>query len=1072
MAQVCARCDAPAPDDARFCASCGAPLRPLEGAERKLATIVFADLVGSTELAAGLDPEELRGRLAPFFDVARAVLEEYGGTLEKYIGDAVMAAFGVPRAHGDDADRAIAAALALSARVAERGDGLAVRVGVETGEVLALDREGDLAVTGAAVNAAARLQQAGASGEVVVGARAARSCRAARLERRGDVQAKGFPEPLAAWRALSVERQPLPAAATPFVGRDDDLELLRLAYRRAVRQRSPQLVTVTGEAGIGKTRLANELITEVAAAPSPPEVLLGRNPPYGQGIALWALGEIVREAAGARSEDSADTVRDALAARLQRLGADDAAELASVLAIPVGGDERDGDVEEALMRAWRRLLALLAGERPVVVGIDDAHWADDGLLDLVEEVVLGLQEAPVLVLCTSRPELVERRPGFGGEAPNVTRIELRPLVPEAAAALSAALLPDPSPELASRVAAASGGNPFFAEEMTRRIADDPGAAGSEALPETVQAAVAARLDLLPRAEKKAIRYAAVLGQGFTARSLADLVGEPVGESLDGLVRKALVQERMAEGPGRYAFRHQLIRDVAYASLPRAERARLHEHAAAAIAVGTHPELAELVAYHRLRAAELEPSGERGEAAYRAVTVAAGVTSRRGASLRAQHLYEQAAQRAPSPLESLDSLAAASDIAVRRFRGDEALQLRREQAAAAEAAGEDAIAAEAYARAVEIGARMGGVTGEISEPDLRAMLRRGLELVAADNASTRARLLLDEGWIAWRFSRKADMRRPAREGLALARASGEPALISSALDAATALEWFEGHYRAAVANSRERLELLDRAGGHAAAVDYERSDALHMLIASLIQAGALREAAAYAAQQRESDLRIGVEHSAWERELQTAFYLGDWDLALERAQQVREAWVEAGRPPISSWALGLSVPIAIHGCRGDERRSLEWRDFVLDALPEHNTEIDAALLMRGEALLHLGRYDEAADLLTPLRDRWSWSGAGYRAIRAEALVLAGRADERTIADVEAIASEHPLARGIARRAAGIVAGDDAPLREALAIFRAIECPHQEARTGWLLGGEERAAAQRILERLRVPPPATP
>jgi hypothetical protein len=927
------------------------------------------------------------------------VLEEYGGTLEKYIGDAVMAAFGVPRAHGDDADRAIAAALALSARVGEHGGGLAVRVGVETGgEVLALDREGDLAVTGSAVNAAARLQQAGSPGEVVVGERAARSSRAARLERRADVQAKGFPAPLPAWRALSVEQEPLQAAAAPFVGREDDLELLRLAYRRAVRQRSPQLVTVTGEAGIGKTRLANELLTEVSATPSPPEVLLGRNPPYGQGIALWALGEIVREAAGARSEDSADAVRDALAARLERLGAEDAYELASVLAIPVGADERDGDVEEALRRAWRRLLGLLAGERPVVVGIDDAHWADDGLLDLVEEIVLGVQEAPVLVLCTSRPELVERRPGFGGEAPNVTRIELRPLIPEAAAALSASLLPYPSPELASRVATASGGNPFFAEEMTRRIADDPEAGGSGALPETVQAAVAARLDLLPRAEKRAVRHAAVLGQGFSARALAELVGEPVGAALDALVRKALVQERVAEGPGRYAFRHQLIRDVAYASLPRAERAYLHEQAAAGIVIGTHPELAELVAFHRVRSAELEPSEERGHAAYRAVVEAAGMVARRGAIKRAQGLYEQGAELAGSTRGRLDCLAAASDVAVRRWRGDEAVALRREQAAIAEAAGEDALAAEAYARAVEFLARMGGVSGELPEPELRAMLDRGRELVAGDDASTRARLLLDEAWIAWRFSRIAEMERPTQEALALARASGDPALISSALDAASALDWYEGRFQAAVANSRERLELLG-GSGQSHAVEYERSDALHMLISSLTQA---------------ADRRPRLPR-------------------------------RGGRVPGVARLRPGGAPRRQHPARG--------------GVADVGRGADAP-----RALRRGGRAHGAAD--RPL----VVVGPAYRAIRAEALALAGR-DERTLADVEASSFEHPYARAIARQAAGMVEGDDAKLREALAIFRDIECPHQEARTGWLLGGEQRAEAEPILERLRVPPPAT-
>ena len=286
----------------------------MEGAERKLATMVFADLAGSTELASGLDPEDLRAKLESFFELAREALTGYGGTIEKYIGDAVMAVFGVPRAHGDDADRAVAAGLQLARQVAERGDGLAVRIGIETGEVLATQRGGDLAVTGDAVNAAARLQAAAEPGEVLVGERAARSTRLARLERRGPIDAKGFPAPLKVWRALEMATQ-VRLAATPFIGRDDEVELLRMAYRRAVSQRVPELVTVTGEAGIGKTRLASELFAALAKSEPRPRILLGRNPPYGRGIAFWALGEMLRSAAGVSAAASVGEVRIALADR-------------------------------------------------------------------------------------------------------------------------------------------------------------------------------------------------------------------------------------------------------------------------------------------------------------------------------------------------------------------------------------------------------------------------------------------------------------------------------------------------------------------------------------------------------------------------------------------------------------------------------------------------------------------------------------------------------------------------------------------------------------------------------------
>ena len=373
--------------------------------------MVFADLVGSTEMASDLDPEELRGRLAPFFEVARSTLEEHGGTVEKYVGDAVLAVFGVPRVHTDDPDRAVAAALALTERVASMDQGLAVRVGIETGEVLALDGGDDLSVTGEAVNAAARLQQAAAPGEVLIGERAARACRASEVHEAEAVEAKGFPEPLRVWRAKSAGTERM-GTSVPFVGRDDDMALLELVYRRAARDRVPELVTITGDAGVGKTRLASELTERLAATDPAPETLLGRNPPYGRGIAFWALGEILRAAAGAGAEDSVASVHDALGERLASLGAEDADELAHSLATALGGEARDGDVEDELKRAWRRLVALLAGERPLVIGIDDAHWADDGLLDLVEEVVFRQDDVPLMVLCTSRPELLERRPGL------------------------------------------------------------------------------------------------------------------------------------------------------------------------------------------------------------------------------------------------------------------------------------------------------------------------------------------------------------------------------------------------------------------------------------------------------------------------------------------------------------------------------------------------------------------------------------------------------------------------------------------------------------------------------------
>ena len=295
------------------------------------------------------------------------------------------------------------------------------------------------------------------------------------------------------------------------------------------------------------------------------------------------------------------------------------------------------------------------------------------------------------------------------------------------------------------------------------------------MPDTVQAAIAARLDTLPPAEKRAMQQASVLGYTFLERALAELLDESPAEALAGLATKALVEERAAVGPGRFGFRHQLIRDVAYASLPRSERVKLHERAAEGIvgrAGERFPELAELVAFHRTQASELDPSAERAEAAWRATVEAARLVAQRGGSNRAQELYAQAAELAPGSEACVEALQAAAAVAIRRFRGDDALALMRREAEVAEAAGEPGLAASALARAVEVASRMGGITGDVPRSELEAMIARGDELAGDADATTRARLLLDRAWLVWRFGPQEACALVARAGLAMARETGD------------------------------------------------------------------------------------------------------------------------------------------------------------------------------------------------------------------------------------------------------------------------------------------------------------
>lgn len=1026
--------------------------------------MLFADLVGSTELATELDPEDLRGRLEPFFEAARSALEQHGGTVEKYIGDAVMAVFGAPVAHGDDPDRAIAAALTVVDRVSSIDGDLAVRVGIETGEVLAVPESGDLRVTGEAVNAAARLQQAASAGEVLVGERTARACRRAQLERDGSVDAKGIEAPLTAFRAVAVcDDDEL--SEVPLIGREDDLQMLRLIARRAAREQVPQLVTVIGEAGIGKTRLAAELFGELRADGW--RTVVGRSPPYGHGIAFWALGEILHDAAGMSADARADEVEPALGGLLSEVGAEDAAELAGALVVAMRGADEGADAEDELKRAWRRFVALLATDRPLAIGIDDTHWADEGTLNLLEEAAFGLHHAPVIILCTSRPELAERRPEFGRAARNNTQLELMPLDSGSATRLAELLLPQDRRTVAGRIAAAAGGNPFFTEEVSRAIREERDDAFPERLPDTVQAAIAARMDLLPAAEKRALQYASVLGHTFAQGPLGDLLGTPPGDLLWALRRKALVEERSTADAGHYAFRHQLIRDVAYNSLPRADRANLHEQAAdALLAREPFAERAELVAYHLTQALELQPTPERRAAACRSVNEAAASAVRRGAAARGQELYEQMAQLAHGP-EAVDALWAAADVALRRWRGDHAMRLLREAGEAAERIG-DPRAAAAYAKAVEVGSRMGGISGSPSSDALAPMLERGRELVDQGDLVTMARLLLDEAWLAWRDDQMLGMERPARRGLELARETGDLAVLQSALDAVTASDWQQGRHRSAVEHTRERLDLLSEAP-RTATLDVERSDALHMMIESLLQTGEFHEAEAYAREARDLDLSRGIIYSAWQRGLLPAFFLGRWDDALEMATRVREAWIAAERPPLGAFATSIACAGAILGIRGDSG-SGQWFEIAEELSTGGSGNKAGVWVMEADVELHQGLVERAAErFASPISTTWFRSP--YLAGRAEVYARLGREDvDEAIEVAEKNIGEHLYGFGILLRAKGIRSGEKAALQESMELFRRLECPYQVARSGWLLGGDARDDAKNIFERLGATTPA--
>jgi class 3 adenylate cyclase/tetratricopeptide (TPR) repeat protein len=579
----CANCGAELPPQARFCPSCAAPVErePEPAEERKVATVLFADLVGSTALGSEQDPERTRVLLDRFYAAMAEEIELAGGTVEKFVGDAVMAAFGAPAALEDHAERALHAALGMQRRLRELfGDRLALRIGVNTGEVVVgRPREGSSFVTGDAVNVGARLEQAAGPNEILVGERTAAAVRGAfELAEPMVVEAKGKPEGVAAQRlvrALSLMRpRGVGGLRTVFVGREAEVDRLREAYNRACSEGKPQLVVVAGDAGVGKSRLLRELWAWLAEQEPQPMQRTGRCLSYGHGIAYWPLAEVLREHFGLQEDDGPEVAVE----RLSRF---------PYLGLTLGLDVAEGlhplAARERLHDSWAEFLQEIAAERPTVMLIEDVHWAEDDLLDLLDSLVAQVQ-GPLLVFATARPELLERRPGW-----HRWTLPLEALREGTAGELLDGLVGIELPaQLRGAIVDRAEGNPFFVEELLAtlidrgvlqrqnggwRCADLP--EGFE-VPDTVQAVLAARIDLLPAAEKAALQAAAVIGRVFWTGPVYELVGG--SPDFDLLAERDFVRRRAGSsisGEREYAIKHALTREVAYASLPKARRAQLH-----------------------------------------------------------------------------------------------------------------------------------------------------------------------------------------------------------------------------------------------------------------------------------------------------------------------------------------------------------------------------------------------------------------------------------------------------------------------------------------------------------------
>jgi predicted ATPase/class 3 adenylate cyclase len=602
--------------------------------ERKVVTVFFADLVGFTGRAEQLDPEDVRAMLSPYYARVRSEIERFGGTVEKFIGDAVMAVFGAPVAHEDDPERAVRAALAAREAVQELNEAnpaldLHVRIAVNTGEaVVALDArpaEGEGMVAGDVVNTAARLQAAAPVDGILVGESTYRATeRALEYAEAEPVQAKGKAEPIPVWEALGARARygidVSQRGGAPLVGRQEELRFLADALARVRRDGSTQLLTLVGVPGIGKSRLVWELAQAVDADP---DLFVfwrqGRSLPYGEGVAFWALGEMVKAQAGILETDSAEAAEAKLVETLGDVFSDEAtlpwveSHLRPLVGLAYEG-ELGGDRRDEAFAAWRRFFEALAERRPLVLVFEDLHWADDNLLDFVDYLVDWATDSPLLVIGTARPELLERRPGWGGGKPNASTVSLSPLTEDEIARLLGSLLEQPvmPAEVQAPLLAQAGGNPLYAEEYARMISERGVApADGAALPETVQGIIAARLDALSAEEKALIQDAAVIGKVFWSGALAamnELQRWTVEERLHALERKEFVRRERRSSVAtetEYAFRHVLVRDVAYGQVPRSQRAEKHRRAAEWIEGLTtdREDRAEMLAYHYSSALE-------------------------------------------------------------------------------------------------------------------------------------------------------------------------------------------------------------------------------------------------------------------------------------------------------------------------------------------------------------------------------------------------------------------------------------------------------------------------------------
>jgi class 3 adenylate cyclase/tetratricopeptide (TPR) repeat protein len=960
---TCERCGRENPDEARFCNGCGLELARVPAAaleERKVVTVLFADITGSTALGERLDAERLKEVMGAFFAAMRAEIEAEGGTVEKFIGDAVMAAFGVPQVHEDDPARALRAALRMRRRLGELNDeigerygvALELRIGINTGSVMAVTapRPGEALATGDAVNAAARIEQAAEPGQVLVSERTAQAARHFRFGEPHLLEVRGRTEPLRAVELLTdqpITEGTLSGTRAPLVGRRRELELLETTYRRVIAEGRPHLVTLYGEAGVGKSRLVGELLAGLEAAAPAPRIVRGRCLSYGDGISYWPLAEMLKAFAQSRDDEQADVARarvsSAAEAVLAAAGADAPGELAAFLTASIGlapidlSQRNAQEVRAETHLAWRSFFSALASRTPTIVLVEDVQWADAAVLELLEDVA-SHASGPVLLLCTARPELTTRRPTWGGGRRSFTGLVVDPLDAEESEQLVGLLLEQGrgSREHAEIVARAEG-NPFFLEEIARTRTEAPGSPNG--LPDTVHAALAARIDLLPADEKRALQTAAVVGRVFWPAAVAEVAAlEPsaVGELLDRLQDRDLILGRLSSsmsGQRELIFKHALICEVAYESLPRRDRARMHRAVADWIEMtfaGRRDEVVEVIAYHLAAAHRLGPSEDLRSAAYAALAGAAEGAYTRAGFERAISLARDALEIAGSPLDRARALETLGYASFSTYDGTTAWESLREAAdiVQQETPGDRARLAAICGWAVMLPTRASGLM-RVQPPadEVRPYLELGLACNGDGDSEALVRLLAAQGFWDFGFGiaptddSGEQARAVSQRAREVAQRLARPDLELVALDSISAVLNIRGYYGYAEPIDRERVEIT-----HLVREPFEISDTYYTAGWSALEVGNYRVVVELAAEFEALNVDVAplgqLANSVIAR-----VPLGEWDEALAEQALLRELFGEAATRPPSFASGGHGAEALIHELRGATAAA----DAVLDEI---------------------------------------------------------------------------------------------------------------------------------------------